>query len=690
MDILKMKETMTQEQLAEHLNISRAKVCHLLRKAKKSERIEYEDRREYTEEDVDKYIEAMRTMQKAYRKLDNKQVRATVRVNENKPFGVAYWGDWHDGNMGTDYDKLDEDTEKIKSTDGLYFVGSGDYKDNYISDAPKGGQFEQIIQPGMQDLSVERRMEAVAEKALALIRGCFFAGTPVKLSDGTFKNIEKIESDDVVFSGQGNECRVKNRFDNHYSGEMVEFETVGNLDSVISTADHKVLSLKKRDIKCKYRNRVCKPDSPESNWCINRKCKGLSFNYTWEKIGDLNEGDFLLMPKSNISDSGISRQRAYLYGLFLAEGSYEGGSRNIDGVCYTLSIKESLLANKVAEMFEDEFGKKPTIKVREDRNTIAVRVYSREIAQDFLYHCGEYAYGKKMSQDLIKSDNALYVVAGVADGDGHKRPIYGDLTITTISKNLATQLQHILINHGVINTIREQQRKNRKYNDYQINIRPLYANMLPTISKNEKTISRRQRYQFEIGNYIAVYIRKMRRFDYTGTVYDLEIEQDHSYTVNNVCVHNCHEDWDKKSGDRDFIEHLCQLTNSINLWHGGELVIKAGSQEYLWRCRHRYKYQSSLNKPNAMRRIMEIQGPCDVAAEAHLHDPFVYDGHVMGEYRVLLRSGSYKLFDEYGQKLAGYKGKWGVPVIIMFPDEKRIIPFRDLDDGIRVLNSIRK
>ena len=323
MDILKLKETMTQEQLADHLGVSRAKVCHLLRKAKKSERIEYEDRREYTEEDVDKYIEAMRTMQKAYRKLDNKQVRATVRVNENKPFGVAYWGDWHDGNMGTDYDKLDEDTEKIKSTDGLYFIGAGDYKDNYISDAPKGGQFEQIIQPGMQDLSVERRMEAVAEKALALIRGC-------------------------------------------------------------------------------------------------------------------------------------------------------------------------------------------------------------------------------------------------------------------------------------------------------------------------------------------------------------------------------HEDWDKKSGDRDFIEHLCQLTNSINLWHGGELVIKAGSQEYLWRCRHRYKYQSSLNKPNAMRRIMEIQGPCDVAAEAHLHDPFVYDGHVMGEYRVLLRSGSYKLFDEYGQKLAGYKGKWGVPVIIMFPNEKRIIPFRDLDDGIRVLNSLRK
>lgn len=322
MNILKLKETMTQEELAEHLGMSRSKVCHALTKARKEQNVQYEDKREYTEEDINKYLEAMRIMQKAYRKLDNKQVQTTIRLNEEKPFGVCYWGDWHDGGMGTDYEQLDDDTEKIKKTNGLYAMGSGDYKDNYISDSPKGGQFEQLIQPGMQDLSVQKRMEYVAEKLLLLIRGC-------------------------------------------------------------------------------------------------------------------------------------------------------------------------------------------------------------------------------------------------------------------------------------------------------------------------------------------------------------------------------HDDWDKKSGDKDFVEHLCQLTNSINLWHGGEVTIKAGNQEYFWRCRHRYKYQSSLNKPNAMRRIMEIQGPCDVAAEAHLHDPFIYDGHVMGEYRVLLRSGSYKMFDEYGQKLAGYKGKHGVPLIIMFPDRKKIIPFRNLDDGIEVLNSLR-
>ena len=65
MDILKLKENMTQEQLAEHLGVSRAKVCHLLRKARKSERIEYQDRKEPTEEDIDSFIDAMKLLKTA-------------------------------------------------------------------------------------------------------------------------------------------------------------------------------------------------------------------------------------------------------------------------------------------------------------------------------------------------------------------------------------------------------------------------------------------------------------------------------------------------------------------------------------------------------------------------------------------------------------------------------------------------
>ena len=319
-DILKLKETMTQEELAEHLGMTRAQVCHALRRARKSERIEYEDKRETTDEDIDKFIDAMKNLQDAQDGVNTKQVRASVRLNESKPFAVVFSGDWHVGAQGVDYKTLESHIDLIAETDGMYFIGAGDYIDNAI--LHKGSDFESIIRPGMQMKAAARFMERIGDKVLALIRGC-------------------------------------------------------------------------------------------------------------------------------------------------------------------------------------------------------------------------------------------------------------------------------------------------------------------------------------------------------------------------------HEDFSKKVDDRDYLEELCQLTDSINLWHGGDILIKAGSQEYLWRCRHKYKFQSSLNLENAMRRIMEVKGPCDVAAEAHYHDGYIMDRHMMGEFRIMLRSGSYKVWDEFGQKLAGYKGHPMMPVVIMWPDRKEMLPIKDINVAAQVLNGLR-
>jgi hypothetical protein len=124
------------------------------------------------------------------------------------------------------------------------------------------------------------------------------------------------------------------------------------------------------------------------------------------------------------------------------------------------------------------------------------------------------------------------------------------------------------------------------------------------------------------------------------------------------------------------------------LWHGGDLFVIVGSQKYHFKLRHKYKFESSLNVENSMRRIMEMQGECDVAGAAHLHNPYYMERHFMGEFRVMCRSGSYKIWDEFGQKLAGYKGKPGIPTMILFPDRRHIIPLM-LDDAIRVLKALR-
>lgn len=284
--------------------------------------IVYMDKKEYNEQDVDRYIATMHQLQKEYERINTKQVKATFEIDDTKPVAIALWGDWHEGGIGVDYDRLDKDTETIANTDGLYWIGLGDYKDNYLTGGHPGAQYEQIIQPGMQDMAVKRRMKKAGHNNIALIRGC-------------------------------------------------------------------------------------------------------------------------------------------------------------------------------------------------------------------------------------------------------------------------------------------------------------------------------------------------------------------------------HDDWDKKTGDKDFIATLCDITNSINLWHGGDLHIQFGNCEYHFKVRHKYKFESSLNPENSMRRIMEMQGPCDVAASAHLHNPYYMERHLMGEHRILCRTGSYKEWDEFSQKLAGYKGKRGIPTIIIFPDKKRMIPLY-LEDAVQVLQQLRK
>lgn len=155
-------------------------------------------------------------------------------------------------------------------------------------------------------------------------------------------------------------------------------------------------------------------------------------------------------------------------------------------------------------------------------------------------------------------------------------------------------------------------------------------------------------------------------------------------------IRGCHDDWDKKLSDKDFIEELCKTTDSINLWHGGMLTVNIGYETYKIAARHKYKNESSLNTTNAQRNMMNDFGPVDVVALAHKHFPDLQILDRMGGKVVYIRSGSYKKYDEFGQKIGGYEGKKSVPIEVIFPKEHKVVPFQELEDGITYLKAVRK
>lgn len=138
----------------------------------RKQRIIFEDIKVPADDAIETYVAQVLALQEAEQALDTKQVDGTVTIEDDRPIGIAQWADWHWGGWGVDYQLFQSDYELIKATDGLYAVFLGDSKENYISGAPPGSQFGQIIQPGKQDAVVLHYVGGLRDKWLAFLEGC--------------------------------------------------------------------------------------------------------------------------------------------------------------------------------------------------------------------------------------------------------------------------------------------------------------------------------------------------------------------------------------------------------------------------------------------------------------------------------------------------------------------------------------
>lgn len=157
-----------------------------------------------------------------------------------------------------------------------------------------------------------------------------------------------------------------------------------------------------------------------------------------------------------------------------------------------------------------------------------------------------------------------------------------------------------------------------------------------------------------------------------------------------ITIRGCHDDWDKRNANKDFVQSICDITGAVNLWHGGIVNLSVGDEEYRIGARHKFKFESNLNTTNSQRNFINENGHCDIVAVAHKHYCEIQDTRRMGQETIYLRSGSYKQYDEFGQKLAGYEGIYGVPVVILYPDRHYMMPVQDLRKAVEMLNELRK
>ena len=240
----------------------------------------------------------------------------------------------------------------------------------------------------------------------------------------------------------------------------------------------------------------------------------------------------------------LNKSLMKLYGYFVAEG-YVVGNKNNRQLCFGFSCEEQDYMNDVQNLIEETFGySNSKIIYHKTKKSATVHVFSHYIASFFerLFPLG--AKNKKVPKHVIDQEKDLLVefIKGAFYGDGcvteRRKAFY-----KTVSPSLVFQISEVLIRLGFLPTISSRKPNNPNWSEiYKINISgkqyDAFMDMIYPDMKYEKINNPHQEIWAD-EQYIYLKIKSNRSRTTITTVHNLEVDEDNSYLVNRVVVHNC-------------------------------------------------------------------------------------------------------------------------------------------------------
>ena len=352
---------------------------------------------------------------------------------------------------------------------------------------------------------------------------CFPAGTLVRMADGSQKPIEKIAIDDEVVSAEGNVQPVMQVMKRKHDGKICKLLVRGHR-GIYATPEHPFLT-----------KRGYIP------------LKELKVGETGVRAREGNDSDLIRMPKyapassRSLDISGITairpvtlnykasmseevqlnRQFGRLVGLFLAEGHT---TQSAAFWSFNINELETLVA-EVANAVYDCLGLTAKVVLKHDSNTAQVQVHSTECAVLFEELCGHLAEGKRVSSHISTSPAECLkgVLSGWMDGDVNvgKRAV-------TVSKELALNMFDIANAVGLCPSMHIHTTEGTRGDG-------IYRQRSWSVGWGES--GRAWAEQDDGAQWRRV--KGIETYDYDDYVYNLEVENDHSYIADGLGVHNC-------------------------------------------------------------------------------------------------------------------------------------------------------
>lgn len=376
---------------------------------------------------------------------------------------------------------------------------------------------------------------------------CAVPGTLIFTNPG-IKGIEEVSEGTLVLSHDGKYHRV-GRIHNHLYAGKAHSIIVNNLGACSVTPEHHIFGLKlgKRD-KIKNFSKV-KPDW----YCAQELAKGDVILYPVPgEIKDIKEAELnIKKPKWDFRSKPlpqkikVNAEFCRLAGYYLAEG-YVRTDRCKGTVGFVFNSEEKTYIDEVIAFMQKIFHIKPARLMHNRKNTATdIAFYSARLARFFENSFGKGAYCKHIPHwmMLLPPEKQKSILCGIFRGDGYFDSKRQRVKFVTVSPQLTYQVRMLLLRQRIISNFsigKAYGIHNQSYLTYIQDDGSLMKIIGIMGLKKDIKPKRAVRHKSWFGdNFYYTTIREIKSFDYKGPVYNLEVEDSHSYASNAATLHNC-------------------------------------------------------------------------------------------------------------------------------------------------------
>ena len=369
---------------------------------------------------------------------------------------------------------------------------------------------------------------------------CLTKGTLITTNKGDIP-IEEIGINDLVLTDKGNFKPVTWTDKHTHCGNIVTLQYSGDYQKLICTDNHPILVRYTDKLSHKFRKLDCLKEG-------FLRADQLKYKY-----------QFALVPKRNIISKPrtIDDRTLYVLGWIMGDGYCNPKSNEVK---ITYQLNQLQCAEQCKEIIEKFDPTVPCKLIRDKfKNCYRLFVYSKKLhklAIDF----GCIPNNKKINNEVYNNHTDLIpFILGLLEADGHQKYINYDgynrnaIEISTIYEELIRQCRQILLDNGIYSTIREIKPRNGKRQvNLQITGEYVYK-LLNYYSYNEPNTScpifsyKFKQIEYKHTKSIVlkdnkgfwVPIRLLENRKTKETVYNIEVQDDHTYVANGIATHNC-------------------------------------------------------------------------------------------------------------------------------------------------------